>query len=73
MFPLDGSHWVNMRILLEELHARGHDITVIRISNNLYIQEESPIYRSITIEPDEVLDNFFDVYLQEQIRVCHHI
>uniref|UniRef100_A0A7N6BUJ2 UDP-glucuronosyltransferase n=1 Tax=Anabas testudineus TaxID=64144 RepID=A0A7N6BUJ2_ANATE len=57
-----------MRILLEELHARGHDITVIRISNNLYIQEESPIYRSITIEPDEVLDNFFDVYLQEQIR-----
>ncbi|KAJ8407769.1 hypothetical protein AAFF_G00268130 [Aldrovandia affinis] len=28
VFPLDGSHWVNMKVLTEELHSRGHSITV---------------------------------------------
>ncbi|KAF3705772.1 UDP-glucuronosyltransferase 2A2 [Channa argus] len=69
VFPLDGSHWVNMEILLKELHARGHSITVIRVSNSWYIREKSPLYRSITIELDEADNDFFDVYLQEQIRV----
>lgn len=73
VFPLDGSHWVNMRILLEELHVRGHNITVIRVSNNKYIQEKSSIYKSITIELDEGFGDFFDVFLQEQIRVCHYV
>lgn len=71
VFPVDGSHWVNMRILLEELHARGHNLTVIRASTSWYIAEKSPLYTSITIEMEEGLENFFDVYLQEHMRVCH--
>lgn len=69
MFPLGGSHWVNMKILLEELHARGHNITVIRDSDDPFIQEKSPIYKSITTETDQELEDFFDVFLKEQIRV----
>uniref|UniRef100_A0A3B5MC83 UDP glucuronosyltransferase 5 family, polypeptide F1 n=1 Tax=Xiphophorus couchianus TaxID=32473 RepID=A0A3B5MC83_9TELE len=38
VFPLDGSHWVNMNIIVEELHARGHEVT-----------PDSPHYKSITI------------------------
>ncbi|XP_018548022.1 UDP glucuronosyltransferase 5 family, polypeptide D1 [Lates calcarifer] len=68
VFPVDGSHWVNMRILLEELHARGHNLTVIRASTSWYIAEKSPLYTSITIEMEEGLENFFDVYLQEHMR-----
>ncbi|XP_026183963.1 UDP glucuronosyltransferase 5 family, polypeptide D1 isoform X2 [Mastacembelus armatus] len=68
VFPLDGSHWVNMKILLEELHARGHSITVIRSSTSWYIAEKSPLYTSITIQMDVGLENFFDVYLNEQMR-----
>uniref|UniRef100_A0A8C2ITP8 UDP glucuronosyltransferase 5 family, polypeptide A1 n=1 Tax=Cyprinus carpio TaxID=7962 RepID=A0A8C2ITP8_CYPCA len=49
VFPLDGSHWVNMKVLIEELHSRGHNVTVIRASNSWYIKEESPFYNSITI------------------------
>ncbi|KAK7934027.1 hypothetical protein WMY93_004923 [Mugilogobius chulae] len=49
VFPLDGSHWVNMRVLLEELHSRGHEITVVRSVDSWYIKAQSPIYRSITI------------------------
>uniref|UniRef100_A0A3B5LX74 UDP-glucuronosyltransferase n=1 Tax=Xiphophorus couchianus TaxID=32473 RepID=A0A3B5LX74_9TELE len=65
VFPVDGSHWINMKILLEELHSRGHNISVIRSSTSWYIPEKSPLYTSITIEMDEALENFFDIYLQE--------
>ncbi|XP_062272773.1 UDP-glucuronosyltransferase 2A1-like [Scomber scombrus] len=49
VFPLDGSHWVNMKILIEELHSRGHEITVMWPSNSWYIKAESNHYKSITI------------------------
>ncbi|XP_035853027.1 UDP-glucuronosyltransferase 2B31-like [Sander lucioperca] len=49
VFPFDGSHWLNMKALVEELDSRGHEITVIRPSDSWYIKPESPHYKSITI------------------------
>uniref|UniRef100_A0A673GL60 Uncharacterized protein n=1 Tax=Sinocyclocheilus rhinocerous TaxID=307959 RepID=A0A673GL60_9TELE len=49
VYPSDGSHWVNMKVLIEELHTRGHYVTVLRASNSWYIKEESPFYTSITV------------------------
>uniref|UniRef100_A0A8C1HCE3 UDP-glycosyltransferases domain-containing protein n=2 Tax=Cyprinus carpio TaxID=7962 RepID=A0A8C1HCE3_CYPCA len=49
VFPLDASHWVNMMVLIEELHTRGHNVTVLRASNSWYIKEKSPFYNSITV------------------------
>uniref|UniRef100_A0A3B5M209 UDP-glucuronosyltransferase n=1 Tax=Xiphophorus couchianus TaxID=32473 RepID=A0A3B5M209_9TELE len=69
VFPVDGSHWINMKILLEELHSRGHNISVIRSSTSWYIPEKSPLYTSITIEMDEALENFFDIYLQDVKKI----
>uniref|UniRef100_A0A672GH11 UDP-glucuronosyltransferase n=1 Tax=Salarias fasciatus TaxID=181472 RepID=A0A672GH11_SALFA len=65
VFPLDGSHWVNMKVILEDLHSRGHNLTVIRASNSWYIPEQSPLYTSISVEMDE----------NEQLRVskCFHV
>ncbi|KAM9348415.1 UDP glucuronosyltransferase 5 family, polypeptide D1 [Symphorus nematophorus] len=57
-----------MKILMEELHARGHSLTVIRASTSWYIPEKSPLYTSINIEMDEDLENFFDVYLKKTMR-----
>ncbi|XP_005002736.1 UDP-glucuronosyltransferase 2A3 isoform X2 [Cavia porcellus] len=34
---LDGSHWLNLKTLLEELAKRGHEVTVLSTSNNLFI------------------------------------
>ncbi|XP_051545128.1 UDP-glucuronosyltransferase 2C1-like [Myxocyprinus asiaticus] len=63
VFPIDGSHWVNMKVLTEELHTRGHHVTVLRASNSWYIKEESPFYTSITVSnkggiEKELLDAF---------------
>lgn len=73
VFPVDGSHWVNMKVLIEELHARGHDITVIRSSTSWYIKEESSLYTSITIQQEPAFNNFFEAYLQKHMKVCHVI
>lgn len=47
--PVDGSHWINMKILLEELHVRGHNITVLRSPKSWYIPQNSSIYTSIDV------------------------
>nr|XP_057926343.1 UDP-glucuronosyltransferase 2A2-like [Doryrhamphus excisus] len=49
VFPIDGSHWINMKVLIEELHTRGHDITVIRHRDNWYIKPESDLYKAINL------------------------
>ncbi|XP_063065279.1 UDP glucuronosyltransferase 5 family, polypeptide E1 [Engraulis encrasicolus] len=49
VYPVDGSHWLNMNILLLELHKRGHELTVVRSSNSWYVPENAEHYTSITI------------------------
>lgn len=49
VFPEDGSHWVNMQVILRELHVRGHNVTVVRSSRSFYIQDSSPLYTVITV------------------------
>ncbi|XP_041030917.1 UDP-glucuronosyltransferase 2A2-like isoform X2 [Carcharodon carcharias] len=48
--PVDGSHWVNMRILIEELKLHGHSITVFYFSKSWYIKEQPDLYQSIVVE-----------------------
>ncbi|XP_048053772.1 UDP-glucuronosyltransferase 2C1-like isoform X1 [Megalobrama amblycephala] len=50
VFPVDCSHWVNMNILVEALHAKGHNVTVIRMADSWYIKEFSPHYTSINLK-----------------------
>ncbi|XP_070786129.1 UDP glucuronosyltransferase 5 family, polypeptide G1 [Enoplosus armatus] len=47
--PVDGSHWINMEVILRELHSRGHVITVLHSSKSWYIPRNSSIYTSITL------------------------
>lgn len=56
VYPLDGSHWVNMKVLIEELHSRGHEITVMRPTDSWYIKAESRHYNSITINSSAGFD-----------------
>ncbi|XP_061602210.1 UDP-glucuronosyltransferase 2A2-like isoform X2 [Cololabis saira] len=70
VFPHDGSHWVNMRILVEELHRRGHSVTVVRASDSWYISEISPYYNAITV--DVVAggnEDFYRAFVSEVIRI----
>ena len=37
VWPVDFSHWINLQVILEELHLRGHEITLLVPSQNLLI------------------------------------
>lgn len=69
MFPLDGSHWINMKVLVEALHARGHEITVIRESDSWYISEKSPLYTSVTLSCRGGFEENFGIFLSRQLEI----
>ncbi|XP_013870088.1 UDP-glucuronosyltransferase 2C1 [Austrofundulus limnaeus] len=67
VFPLDGSHWVNMKVMIEELHTRGHEVTVMRPSDSWYIKEDSPHYKSITISSSGFDKDGFGSYVMRTL------
>ncbi|KAM9753151.1 UDP-glucuronosyltransferase 2C1-like isoform 1-T2 [Menidia menidia] len=69
VLPLDGSHWVNMKVLIEELHSRGHNVTVIRPSDSWYISENSPLYTSVTLSCRGGFEENFEVFLSQQLEL----
>lgn len=73
VFPVDGSHWVNMNLLIESLHARGHEVTVVRTSTSWYIKENAPHYRSITVSLPEAISieepDFFLSFLVKMLAI----
>ncbi|KAM4573879.1 UDP-glucuronosyltransferase 2C1-like [Odontesthes bonariensis] len=69
VFPLDGSHWVNMKVLIEGLHASGHEITVIRPSDSWYISEKSPLYTSVTLPCRGGFEENFESFLTQQLEI----
>ncbi|XP_062406039.1 UDP-glucuronosyltransferase 2B14-like [Sardina pilchardus] len=58
-----------MNIIIEELHSRGHSITVVRDSNSWYIKEESPHYKAITISSSEIVEEITDSFIQKQMNI----
>uniref|UniRef100_A0A3P8SK03 UDP-glucuronosyltransferase n=1 Tax=Amphiprion percula TaxID=161767 RepID=A0A3P8SK03_AMPPE len=49
VFPMEGSHWINMDILLQALHSRGHNVTIVRSSQSWYIKDNSTYYSTYTV------------------------
>ncbi|XP_038163133.1 UDP-glucuronosyltransferase 2A2-like [Cyprinodon tularosa] len=70
VFPHDGSHWVNMKVLVEELHSRGHHVTIIRAGDSWYISETSPHYKAITVNVEAGgNEDFYRLFVSEVIRI----
>ncbi|XP_028290468.1 UDP-glucuronosyltransferase 2A2-like isoform X1 [Gouania willdenowi] len=59
VFPAEGSHWINMDILLQALHSRGHNLTVLRTDKSWYVKENSSYYQSLTVPVEKSLDKKF--------------
>ncbi|XP_062406034.1 UDP-glucuronosyltransferase 2A1-like isoform X2 [Sardina pilchardus] len=61
VYPVEGSHWVNMKIIIEALHSKGHNITVLRSDKSWYVKENSSFYDTITIPVSAAFDEEFIV------------
>ncbi|XP_061670591.1 UDP-glucuronosyltransferase 2A2-like [Syngnathoides biaculeatus] len=67
VFPVDGSHWVNMKVIIEGLHSRGHQVDVVRTDDSWYIKEKSPLYTSITLDVESGFNKDFIVMFVQQL------
>ncbi|XP_062922146.1 UDP-glucuronosyltransferase 2C1-like [Mobula hypostoma] len=54
--PVDGSHWINMEILIEKLKEHGHNITVLSYSSNFYIKERPDLFEFITTVKEKYIE-----------------
>nr|XP_057943232.1 UDP-glucuronosyltransferase 2A1-like [Doryrhamphus excisus] len=69
VFPLDGSHWVNMKGIIEVLHARGHQITVARTPDSWYITEKSPFYTSVNLPGQDEFKYHFELFVAQNLQI----
>lgn len=73
VFPVDGSHWVNMNQMIQGLHARGHEVTVVRTATSWYVKETAPHYTSLTITLPEAIsiekEDFFVTFLVRMLAI----
>ncbi|KAM9814505.1 UDP-glucuronosyltransferase 2C1-like isoform X2 [Syngnathus typhle] len=68
VFPLDGSHWLNMKGIIEELYAKGHEISVVRPSDSWYITEKSPLYNSVNLLGQDGFKDHFESFVSLQLE-----
>lgn len=73
VFPVDGSHWVNMNLLIQSLHSKGHEVTVVRTATSWYVKEKAPHYRSITVSLPQAIaieeEDFFVTFLVKMLEI----
>ncbi|XP_040899052.1 UDP-glucuronosyltransferase 2A1-like isoform X1 [Toxotes jaculatrix] len=70
VFPHEGSHWVNMKVLVEALHSRGHTVTVIRVADSWYLSETSPYYNTVTVDiAGGGNEDFYRLFVSEVIKI----
>uniref|UniRef100_H3D2S9 UDP-glucuronosyltransferase n=2 Tax=Tetraodon nigroviridis TaxID=99883 RepID=H3D2S9_TETNG len=73
VFPVDGSHWLHMNLIVQSLHARGHEVSVVRSATSWYVQESASHYRSLTVSLPEAIcieePDFFHSFLSEMLTI----
>ncbi|KAA8592512.1 hypothetical protein FQN60_017967 [Etheostoma spectabile] len=69
VFPVEGSHWVNMKVLIQELHSRGHHITVIRPKTSMFIRAESLHYESSSLDWKEFEADFMNNFTTRTLQL----
>ncbi|OWK54955.1 UDP-glucuronosyltransferase 2B18 [Lonchura striata] len=74
VWPTDASHWINVKVLLQELVLRGHEVTVLVPSSNLLINYQdtsSPFTFEVLQVPfsqetlDAAMEDFLNFWTNE--------
>lgn len=59
VFPSEGSHWINMKVLLQALDSRGHNITIVLPDKSWYIKVDPSLYNTYTVQVKRSILDFF--------------
>uniref|UniRef100_A0A8C8SGI2 UDP-glucuronosyltransferase n=1 Tax=Pelusios castaneus TaxID=367368 RepID=A0A8C8SGI2_9SAUR len=69
VWPTDASHWLNLKLVLEELSLRGHAVTVLVPSANLLIDYESFSPFTFEVLPVPFTKETFTAALEDFLRL----
>ncbi|XDC76554.1 hypothetical protein R6Z07F_007727 [Ovis aries] len=60
VWPMDFSHWINLQVILEELHLRGHEITLLVPSQSLVIDRTKIPYHVEILQVSVTEETFIE-------------
>ena len=60
VWPVDFSHWINLQVILEELHLRGHEITLLVPSQSLVIDRVKIPYHVEILQVSVTKETFIE-------------
>ncbi|XP_010804464.1 UDP-glucuronosyltransferase 2A1 isoform X3 [Bos taurus] len=66
---LDGSHWLNIKIILEELNQRNHNVTVLASSATLFINSNSDSPVNFEVIPVSYKKSNIDSLIEHMIML----
>ncbi|XP_003516038.3 UDP-glucuronosyltransferase 2B17-like isoform X1, partial [Cricetulus griseus] len=64
VWPMEYSHWLNLKIILDELAQRGHEVTVLRPSASIFLDpQKSPDLKFESFPTSLSKDDLDEVFL----------
>ncbi|XP_044801763.1 UDP-glucuronosyltransferase 2A2 isoform X3 [Bubalus kerabau] len=69
IWPTDGSHWLNIKIILEELNQRNHNVTVLASSATLFINSNSDSPVNFEVIPVSYKKSNIDSLIEHMIML----
>ncbi|XP_072477072.1 UDP-glucuronosyltransferase 2B17-like isoform X21 [Notamacropus eugenii] len=71
VWPMEYSHWINMKAILDELAQRGHEVTVLTSTASILIASNKTSLLSFEVYPvsftKEDVVNYFDKWIKERV------
>ncbi|XP_004419182.1 PREDICTED: UDP-glucuronosyltransferase 2B31-like [Ceratotherium simum simum] len=68
VWPIEYSHWINMKTILDELVQRGHEVTVLTSSASILIDTNKPSAIKFEIYPTSLTKHDFEVLFKKMIH-----
>ncbi|CAK7291222.1 UDP-glucuronosyltransferase 2A1 [Vulpes lagopus] len=69
IWPTDGSHWLNIKIILEELIQRNHNVTVLSSSTTLFINSNADSSVNFEVIPVSFTNDNLDSLIEHMIML----
>ncbi|XP_006729382.1 UDP-glucuronosyltransferase 2A2 isoform X2 [Leptonychotes weddellii] len=69
IWPTDGSHWLNIKIILEELIQRNHNVTVLASSTALFINSNPDSSVNFEVIPVSYLNSNIESLIEHMIKL----
>lgn len=72
VWPMEYSHWINMKIILEELVSRGHEVTVLTSPAAVVVDVNKSSTIKFEIFPTSITKDYFDNFVKQLIEKWRH-